>query len=321
MRQALFAVMVVAAAFLGGAVVNGPGVRWLQARFVDYMGLRDGGEIASIDLVQESLPRVDADSRQTPNSAVGNAVSEPPPPPLRTPTNVSEPSIPAPTLPATPRDLPKSGAKPQSHVKGARPTTTLVESQVASNQVLTTNGGAGPSRLAVPTRPKSSARPDPEITEWADQQALPAPLDPSVGPALLASLLPQAGSEPVGGGQAGSASIALEVAPARAATASAPSMAGSPSRMDNTGFIQFRKPLADWVGLHHKLQSLGVTRYTVEGVPGGRAVFSCVIPLAGRQAVSQRFEAEADNELHAAQSVIRRIVLWQATHSESGVAR
>ena len=50
MRQAIFVVVMVAAAFLGGAVVNGPGIRWVQARILDYMGLQDGGEIASIDL-------------------------------------------------------------------------------------------------------------------------------------------------------------------------------------------------------------------------------------------------------------------------------
>ena len=52
MRQAIFVVVMVAAAFLGGAVVNGPGLRWVQARLLDYMGLQDGGEIASIDLPQ-----------------------------------------------------------------------------------------------------------------------------------------------------------------------------------------------------------------------------------------------------------------------------
>ena len=50
MRQAVFVVVLVAAAFLGGAMVNGPGIRWVQSRLLDYMGLKDGGEIASIDL-------------------------------------------------------------------------------------------------------------------------------------------------------------------------------------------------------------------------------------------------------------------------------
>ena len=65
------------------------------------------------------------------------------------------------------------------------------------------------------------------------------------------------------------------------------------------------------------MQSLGVTRYTMEGEPGGRVVFWCLIPLAGRQAVTQRFEGEGDDEVHAAQAAIRRIALWKATRSSA----
>jgi len=54
MRQAIFIVVLVAAAFLGGVIVNGPGIRWVQSRLLDYMGLKDGGEIASIDLLPAS---------------------------------------------------------------------------------------------------------------------------------------------------------------------------------------------------------------------------------------------------------------------------
>ena len=43
------------------------------------------------------------------------------------------------------------------------------------------------------------------------------------------------------------------------------------------------------------MQSFGVSRYTMDGEPGGRVVFSCLIPLAGRQAVTQRFEAEGED--------------------------
>ena len=57
------------------------------------------------------------------------------------------------------------------------------------------------------------------------------------------------------------------------------------------------------------MQSLGVSRYTMDGEPGGRVVFSCLIPLAGRQAVAQRFEAEGDDMVQAAQAL--RIALWR----------
>ena len=73
----------------------------------------------------------------------------------------------------------------------------------------------------------------------------------------------------------------------------------------------------DWTILERKMQSLGVSRYTMDGEPGGRVVFSCLIPLAGRQAVTQRFEAEGDDLVHAAQAALRRIALWRATQPSS----
>ena len=69
----------------------------------------------------------------------------------------------------------------------------------------------------------------------------------------------------------------------------------------------------DWAIVERKMQSLGVSRYTVDGEPGVRVVFSCLIPLAGRQAITQRFEAEGDDIIQAAQAALRRITLWRAT--------
>ena len=93
------------------------------------------------------------------------------------------------------------------------------------------------------------------------------------------------------------------------------------------------KPGADdWSTLASKMQALDVSRFTIEGQPGGRVVFSCLIPggppiaigpaeiqpggrvvfsclspLAGRHAVAQRFEAEGNDALQAA-----RVALWRA---------
>ena len=65
------------------------------------------------------------------------------------------------------------------------------------------------------------------------------------------------------------------------------------------------------------MQSLGVSRYTIEAETGGHVVFSCLIPVAGRQAVAQRFEGDGDNIAQAAQVAIRRITLWRATQASS----
>ena len=60
----------------------------------------------------------------------------------------------------------------------------------------------------------------------------------------------------------------------------------------------------DWAVLQSKMQTLGVSRFTIEGSLAGRVVFSCLIPLAGRQAVTQRFEAEGDDVVGAAQAAL-----------------
>jgi hypothetical protein len=65
------------------------------------------------------------------------------------------------------------------------------------------------------------------------------------------------------------------------------------------------------------MQTLGISRFTIEGQPGGRVVFSCLIPVAGRQAVAQRFEAEGDDGFRAARAALRRVALWRATQSSS----
>jgi len=55
----------------------------------------------------------------------------------------------------------------------------------------------------------------------------------------------------------------------------------------------------------------------IEAELGGRVVFSCLIPLAGRQAVAQRFEAEGDDIVQAAHTALRRIGLWRVTQVPS----
>lgn len=71
-----------------------------------------------------------------------------------------------------------------------------------------------------------------------------------------------------------------------------------------------------WPEVRRTLKSLGVTRYGTEGDTSGRVRFYCLIPLAGRKAVGQYFEAEGDDELEAAQAAMRRIGLWRATATE-----
>jgi hypothetical protein len=77
--------------------------------------------------------------------------------------------------------------------------------------------------------------------------------------------------------------------------------------------LRSEAPVRDWLELRRRMRELGVSRYEIDGEPGGRVRVRCLIPLAGRRAVSQQFEGEGDDELQAAESALRRVALWRAT--------
>jgi len=342
MRQAIFVVVMIAAAFLGGAVVNGPGLRWLQARILDYMGLQDGGEIASINLPQAASDPADPHRLET-SPIAGQPNSETATPGTKSQAAKQSPASSPATGPgrllssaqsslAVPAPLPLPTALPEEPraPKLARPQDNLAQQQAglmpepARRSLLMGKEGAARPRNSELTlsvvpgleAPMQSAKVSSSVTGSNASSASgpnPAPLDPSVGTALLASRSPssaQSGAVE----QATPSAISLETAPATPSPSASPSPVPPPSSRDGTN-SSGSSP--DWATLRGKMQSLGVRRYTIEGEPGGRAVFSCLIPLAGRQAVSQRFEGEGDDEFHAAQAAIRRITLWKATRSSS----
>jgi len=284
-RQVLFVIAVVGAAFVGGAVVNGPGFRWAQERLLVYMGLQDGGEIASIDLPPAPGEARVAETPAVENGSTGPTVKEPE---VKAASTVDPDArraglerralsqgIPAPkTEPRVTEPFVETDAqKPKSPAAGESGAPALLGALAGALQQAAPPPGAadGPTKT-----------PEPEPGSGPD--APPAPLDPSVAPALLASLA-SSGSDPA----------ARDAEPKD----SAPS--------DEAG---------DWADLKRKLVDEGVTRYTIEGEPGGRVVFVCLIPLAGKQAVSQRFEAEGDDEFQAARAALRRITLWRAAQAE-----
>ncbi len=68
----------------------------------------------------------------------------------------------------------------------------------------------------------------------------------------------------------------------------------------------------DWAEIRRLLAEQGVRHYWIDAEPAGGARVRCVIPLAGEHAVGQQFEAEGDDELQAAEAVLKRIALWKA---------
>jgi hypothetical protein len=326
MRQTLFVVVMVAAAFLGGALVNGPGLRWVQARLLDYLGLQDGGEITSIELPQPASNAAEL-GQEAPSPAGAQ-------PGAQRPVSTSS------------SQLAKNG-QPRLGQKSSTQPTHRTAPELASSQVPSASPSPPTRPLPLPAlvpepaasqlpdlrgKPKQSLKklsvretpgtPENQIKKLGDKgtptvqrqenqtpEPIPAPLDPEVGTALLASRSPvglapgpvePAKPEPI------PLESGLERLPSQTLTA-----AGTVRERSSAPSA----PEAAWVALRKKLQALGVTHYAIEGEPGGQVSFWCLIPLAGRQAVSQRFEGKGDDEFHAAQAAIRRIMLWQAARS------
>jgi hypothetical protein len=285
-RQLILVVVLVAASFLGGAFVNGPGLQWVQTRVLRSLGLNNGGEIISVDL--KSTVSSEASSN-------GLALAKP------ETEAMQGPPVPMPSL-LTEDNSPK-------HVASDRPSGSQTREES------TTIGQA--SSRSQPPRPSSSAKDLRALAQSPGRQ--PIPSDPDVTPASEVS-----SPAPV----RASSRLALDTAPAIIDSLAALLPQNSPSSNSPLPSSSSTPPLTstpksiaggndNWAILERKMQSLGVSRYTMDGEPSGRVVFSCLIPLAGRQAVTQRFEAEGDDLVHAAQAALRRIALWRATQPSS----
>ena len=155
-----------------------------------------------------------------------------------------------------------------------------------------------PPRFDPVVTPTSAPMPLPALAESPSQAA---PTDPR-----SASILP------------------LALAPSPAAWADAPGSApaaaivggqSSPREVPITNGGNSR--MGDWSSLRKKLAAQGVARYRVEVDLDGKTSFSCVIPIVGRRSVGQHFEAEGDDEFQAAETVLKRIVLWKASEAEN----
>jgi hypothetical protein len=302
-RQVILVVVLVAAAFLGGAFVNGPGLRWAQTQLLGSLGLgAEGGEIPSVDLKAGASPDAPGDdsararaafeAARGPVAPAPSVVAEASPgksgatdrpdasggqgqrryrSPSSSPSAQSALSVPPPLAP--PAAFSRAGADDPRGGETPPPLPAVVTDDGTRDP--------GVTQAALPSSPP--ARPGPA----------PADRDREVRPALmdsLASLMPSPAP-----------------APPESLRPSDPSPAPPPEKPTP------EKPGADdWATLARKMQALGVSRFTIEGQPGGRVVFSCLIPVAGRQAVAQRFEAEGDDAVQAARAALRRVALWRA---------
>jgi hypothetical protein len=277
-RQAILVIVLVAASFLGGAFVNGPGLHWVQQRVLRSLGLTEGCEIASVNLKPTGAAETAQGEVELPPGAEAPRVS-----PLglaaKGEASVHGATDRRPELQLTAGSKPGKSDLPRSSMPLLSSSESLKPPAAPTNVPggdPAASGLEAPSTKSVPPAPISRA---PAIS---DVQVTPAVLD-SV--AALLPLQPQASTS-------------------RPASPSQPTVA---------------KPAGDaneeWAVLESKMQTLGVSRFTIEAEPHGRVVFSCLIPLAGRQAVAQRFEAEGDDIVHATRAALRRVGLWRATQT------
>ena len=296
MRQAILVAVLVSASFLGGAFVNGPGLSWAQTRVLRSLGLSGGGEIASVDLEATANPDAVSDG-SAPTKPEGERMRGPlaPVPSLVAQGESSEQDA------SDRRSVPKPRPKSKSGRDGGSPRSQ-------------------PSPSPSPSRSTTS-----ETALMASPSRQVARLDPSITPAIAASS-PEPSREPAPASTPPLSLSSLErkIPPAILDTLAdlLPSNPPSSSGPSSSSLSSSSSPVApksaveggdDWAVLQRKMQTLGVTRFTVDGDPDGRVVFSCLIPLAGRQAVTQRFEAEGDDVVGAAQAALRRVALWRAT--------
>jgi hypothetical protein len=297
-RHVVFVVVLVGAAFLGGAFVNGPGLRWVQTQLLGSLGLGEEGEIASVDLKGAASP-----DGSGVNPAAGKTDSE-----LARGLMAPAPSVVADSGAArpAPSELPPIRLEgTENEVARRRPASP--PSSRSSSTPQSSASTSPPSRapaVAAPAPQPTRAPVDADVAlAAASSAAAPPPLpgaaaatDRGSRPALMDSL----------------ASLMPAPAPAPPDTLSPPVPAPAPPRPEPKP----KKPGDDdWATLARKMQALGVTRFTIEGQPGGRVVFSCLIPVAGRQAVAQRFEAEGDDAVQAARAALRRVALWRAAQT------
>jgi hypothetical protein len=280
-RQAILIALLIVAAFLGGAFVNGPGLQWVQSRVLRLLGLNNGGEIAAVDL-ESNL-----------NGEIGLEHAEP--------LNRRAAITPGPIAPASsiasedtiskhdaPRKAAESQPRPKSSKNGLgsdQPRQSSSPSATSPRSMTKSSSDAVAPLDHQVMLARGDSRPQPSPSRSAPLGTLPGV------PAILdslAALLPP-------GDTSTDAPVSRLI---RSSTESKPT----------------RVVVGDeWALLESRMQTLGVSRFTIEGKPGGPVVFACLIPVAGRQAVTERFEAEGDDIIQAAQAVMRRVVLWRAT--------
>jgi hypothetical protein len=324
LRKALLVVAMVAASFVGGAVVNGPMLAWFRGASgldrASVSSLEDDALAAPV-IVDEPAVASGADAGTPAGRDAAPAVTGPieptepaaPPGPGQAEAETEAPAGSPPPGAPTPADAPGSESEPPRPLDlgGAAPPPLAAPSAPGEAEAIITAvapaGGREPgwgdapgsapavaflpgSRPATPLTTPASATTAPTATATTPA-ADPARRDPVVTPAALPST-PTADDPPPSADAPGT--------PPDAPASRAP---GGPTRPEDG---------SRWDVLRRRMAELGVSRYWIEGAPAGPVQFRCAVPVAGQGAVAQMFQAEADDAPAAAEAALRRIALWRA---------
>jgi hypothetical protein len=289
LRNLLLAVVLIAAAFAGGAVVSGPGRGWIQG-ILSQIRPRGPALVTTSDGV-------------APKANDGEPASDP------------IPAAPAPPLVVGPvlEELPqKNGAGSLRGDTAAASTPGQASTPAgdlgfpgagalgrADPVTLSASGHENPAAGAGPTAARtpgaSGSRPD-QDRGWSD-----AP-----GSAPAAAVLPQR--------VASESSTKGDSALLRASLPGSPlGGAGDAATAESNKGGQASSGSMTWGDLRSRMRALGVTQYWIEGEPDGHVRFRCVTSFVGQRAVAHYFEAEGDDVLSAGESALTRVMLWQAT--------
>jgi hypothetical protein len=307
LRKFLFVITLVGASFAGGAVVNGPGLQWAKTTLLSQLGGQAEGA-AEEDL---AAPKVDDGSSNDPipakpapllaNSGVPSAGENGKGPAKDSPSPAPTPN-PVPTPP--PAAAPVAGDASPTAVSAPANSPAPKAPDAPNPQIVTRDGES--------QRPLPAGESQIILAKGGDAPDRPSPLDPPTP--LEASKDQEAPADPKPAASPWSdapGSAPAAAVPPRSAERSDPTVDRSAAASAGDG----QASRGDWAAVRRKMAALGVSRYGFEGEPRGRVRFHCLIPLAGRRAVAQQFEAEADDEWQAVEAALRRVALWRATEN------
>jgi hypothetical protein len=267
-----------AAAFAGGAVVNGPGLRWAHTRLMRSLGWSER-DITSINLKQVSGNDPAVVTSDAPK-AVNSATHEPFAP---TPSLVIEnesPVLPQPDL-----------HTPSTRLQKAKP------DKIAAQNI------SDPARFLSSTA---------SLSPQSSKHRKSAPQDENLQPTNTSAVSNQTSAPKYGNSTPAILDALTDLFPVKVRVDHSPPAIPSSKLPNDAG--------NDWTMMVQRMKTLGVSRFTIEGDTGGRVVFACLIPIAGRQAITQRFEAVGGDPVEVAEATLRRIVLWRAAQTAKHVS-